>query len=102
MLTTIITILVVIVVFVILFKIFRWLMRLILIVVFLGLAWVTNPDATDHCTAVEKKYPGTHSAIKHCNVNDYYVFGLTEWTNGETRVIGAGAFTQVIIFRSPT
>jgi hypothetical protein len=101
MLTTVITILVVVVVFIILFKVFKWLMRILLIVVFLGLAWLTNPDTTDHCHAVEEKYPDVPAIVKHCNRNNYYVFGLTEWTDGDTKVIGAGAFTQVIIFRSP-
>jgi hypothetical protein len=101
MLSTVITIFVVVIVFIILFKVFKLLMRVLLIVVFLGLAWLTNPDTTDHCEAVEKKYPGVRAVVKHCHVDDYYVFGLTEWIDGDRKVIGVGAFTQVVIFRSP-
>lgn len=101
MLTTIITVLVVIVIFIVLFKVFKLLMRILLVVVFLGLAWLTNPDQSDHWNAVEKKYPDTHAVSKHCDRDNYYIFGLTRWHSGDTKVIGAGAFTQVIIFRSP-
>jgi hypothetical protein len=101
MLATFFTVIIVIIVFIILFKVFKWLMRILLIVVFLGIAWLTNPETTDHIDAVEKAYPDVHAVAKHCNANDFFFFSLTEWMHGEPKVIGVGAFTQVIIFRSP-
>jgi hypothetical protein len=102
--TTIITIAVIIVVFVVLFKVFKFLMRLLLFVVFLILAFLTNPDIAQHEIATQEKAKqnGISMHGKSVVVDDYYVFSLTNIEEGNDRkIIGAGAFTQVFLFRNP-
>ncbi len=102
--STIITIAVIIVVFIILFKVFKWVLRLLVLVVFLLIAFVTNPPVEAHREAVERKAAKENSDVEHVTIeaDDYYVFSLTHSvTRGERKLIGAGAFTQVVIFRQP-
>ena len=100
MFTTIVTVLVVIVIFIILFKVFKLLMRLLLVAVFLLLAFITNPDLEAHQEAVARKENLNHVKVGLIDIDDYYVFSLTKVTTPDSRIIGAGAFTQVVIFGS--
>jgi hypothetical protein len=102
--TSILTIAVIVVVFIILFKVFKLVMRLLLVVVFLALAYATNPELEQHKKAVYEKAKANHLRTigKKIEADDFYVFSLT-YSQGlsERNVIGAGAFTQVFIFRNP-
>jgi|SRR5690606_15869172 len=101
MMTTLLTIVVVIIVLIILFKVFKLMLRLLVVAVFLFLAYITNPVLEQHQQAVAQKAIKNNSNVKMSSVeaDDYWVFSLTRITTQErTRVIGAGAFTQVIIF----
>lgn len=103
-LNTILTIAAVVVVFIILFKVFKWVLRLLVVVVFLLIAFVTNPTPEQHQEALARKADQNNVDIrgKKIVVDDYYVFSLTHvLENDEDKVIGAGAFTQVVIFRNP-
>lgn len=102
MLSTVLTILVIIVVFIVLFKVFKLILRLLLVVVFLFLAWITNPTLEQHQEAVSRKAEKTNASIRLNSVvaDDYYIFSLTK-LEGDDHVIGAGAFTQVFIFGNP-
>lgn len=99
-----ITIAVIVIIFIILFMVFKWMLRLLVVVAFLFIAYVTNPPPEKHLYAVEVKAEkeGFNSRTNNIHVDDYYVFSLTRVVRGnETRVIGAGAFTQVFIFSRP-
>lgn len=103
-LATITTIVVIAVVFIILFKVFKLVLRLVLFGIFLLIAYFTNPDTEQHTQAVVNKAERTEANLKGKNivVDDYYVFSLTNIAdNAGSRVIGAGAFTQVLIFSKP-
>lgn len=103
-LTTILTIVVIIIAFIILFKVFKLVMRLLLAGVFLLLAYITNPGLEQHKEAAHKKAKANHIPVigRKIEADDYYVFSLTYSRSLTNRkVIGAGAFTQVIIFRNP-
>lgn len=102
--STVITIAVVVVVFIVLFMIFKWMLRLLVVVAFLFIAFVTNPSPEKHLGAVEQKAEETGSRFRPntIQVDDYYVFSLTKVvTDKDSRVVGAGAFTQVVIFGAP-
>jgi multisubunit Na+/H+ antiporter MnhG subunit len=103
--STIITIAVVIIVFIILFKVFKWVLRLLVVAVFIFIAYLTNPVQEQHQEALSRRATKEGLSIKgtQVEVDDYYVFSLTNSinTNEEKKVIGAGAFTQVVIFRNP-
>lgn len=102
--TTIITIAVIILVFVVLFKVFKLLMRLLLVGVFLLGAFLTNPDISQHEIAAQQKAKknGISMRGKSVVVDDYYVFSLTNIEeDNDKKIIGAGAFTQVLLFRNP-
>jgi hypothetical protein len=103
--STILTIAAIIVVFIVLFKIFRWVIRLLVLVVFLILAFITNPPAGHHTLAATRKAEKEGVSMKGVQITsaDYHLFSLThaEYASGEKRVIGAGAFTQVYIFATP-
>lgn len=102
--STIITIAVVIVIFIILFRIFKWVLRLLVVVAFLLIAFVTNPPLEAHHQAVERMAEKENIDMEGMKVemDDYYIFSLTHSVRGDQRkVIGAGAFTQVVIFREP-
>ncbi len=102
--STILTIAVVVVIFIILFRVFKWVLRLLVVVAFLLIAFVTNPTPDVHQQAVERMAEKENIDISgvETEVDDYYVFSLTHSVKGDERkVIGAGAFTQVVIFREP-
>jgi hypothetical protein len=106
MTNTIITILViaaVIVVLYILFKIFKLITRLLLIAIFLIIAYVTNPGIEKHTTAVKEKAEKEDIKIhnKSVAISDFKIFSLTKVVDGEDeRLVGAGLFTRVWIFRA--
>jgi hypothetical protein len=102
--STVITIGVVVVVFVILFMVFKWILRLLVVAAFLFIAFVTNPPLEKHIYAVEAKAEREGFKFREGNiqVDDYLIFSLTRAERGDdSRVIGAGAFTQVVIFARP-
>jgi hypothetical protein len=101
MLSTVLTIGAIIIVFFILFKIFSLLMRVLMIVVFLLLAYFTNPSIEQHVTAVQNKAEREDKKIslKRVEREDYKLFSLTKLAEGdEKKIIGAGAFTKVVVF----
>lgn len=99
--STLLTIVAVIIVFIILFKVFKLLLRLLIVAVFLLLAYLTNPGLEQHRQAVLRKaeknnHPLTDQTIV---IDDYLVFSLTRIEDeNRSKVIGAGAFTQVVVF----
>jgi len=102
--STIITIAVVIVIFIVLYKVFKWVLRLLVLVAFLLIAFVTNPSTEAHQQAVERKAEKENINLKRVTVevDDYFVFSLTHTVkDDERKLVGAGAFTQVYIFREP-
>lgn len=97
--TTILSIAAVAVILYILFKVFKLLTRIIIIAVFLLIAYFTNPGIKKHENAVHAK----NSKINISNrvsIKDLKVASLTQLkTKGEIEVVGMGAFTRVWIFR---
>jgi hypothetical protein len=68
------------------------------------IAYVTNPSVENHKEAVQKKAAKEGISLRHKKVEreNYYLFSLTRLSQGdEGKVIGAGGFTQVIVFRKP-
>jgi ABC-type multidrug transport system fused ATPase/permease subunit len=106
MMNTIVTVLIiaaVIVVLYILFKIFKLITRLLLIAIFLVLAYLTNPGLEKHQQAVEKKAERTNTKLRGRNVSvsDFKIFSLTKISDDDhNKVVGAGLFTKVWIFRA--
>lgn len=94
----------IIVIFVILYKIFRFVISLLLIGLFLVIAYFTNPTEEMHRSAVLQKAERSDTPMRGKKVRreNYYIFSLTriDHRDGHT-VIGAGAFTQVFIFSKP-
>jgi hypothetical protein len=102
--TYIIVLILVVVVFFILYKIFKFIISVILILVFMLLAFLTNPSLEMHERAVQRKATQTDTALKGKRVqrDNFYLFSLTEIIEGKDRsLVGAGAFTQVFIFKKP-
>ena len=106
MTNTIITILViaaVIVVLYILFKIFKLITRLLLIAIFLIIAYLTNPSLEKHTLKVKEKAEKDHVKFgnKSVAISDFKIFSLTKIVHGDDeRLVGAGLFTRVWIFRA--
>jgi hypothetical protein len=95
---------VVIILFIILYKIFRFIVSLLLIGVFVVVAYLTNPTENVHKTAVSAKADRHDIKLRGKKVvrENYYLFSLTGLEEGEEyRLIGAGAFTKVVIFSKP-
>jgi hypothetical protein len=102
--TSILTIAVIIVIFIVLYKVFKFIISLVLIGVFLMIAYITNPSIENHKAAVYKKAAKEGISLKHKKVDreNYYLFSLTRLSQeDDEKVIGAGGFTQVIVFRKP-
>lgn len=100
---TILVIAAVIVVLYILFKIFKLITRLLLIAVFLIIAYLTNPSLEKHTLAVKAKAEKDNVKFqnKSVTVNDFKIFSLTKVTSDDDkRLVGAGLFTRVWIFRA--
>jgi hypothetical protein len=94
----------IIIVFIILYKIFRFVISLLLIGVFLILAYFTNPNDEQHREAVKEKATKVQMILKNKKIvrENYYIFSITKvYHKDEHRVIGAGAFTKVFIFAKP-
>jgi hypothetical protein len=95
---------VVIIIFIILYKVFRFIVTMLLICVFLLVAYLTNPTEDVHKVAVSAKADQHDVKLRGKKVvrENYYLFSITGLDEGEEyRVIGAGAFTRVIIFSKP-
>jgi hypothetical protein len=87
----------------ILFKVFKFITRLILIVIFLVLAYVTNPSIIRHQAAIDARAEKTNASLKgwDLKVTDLRIASITKITDGtETKIVGLGAFTRVWIFRN--
>ncbi|HEY9005729.1 hypothetical protein [Ohtaekwangia sp.] len=103
---TIITILViaaVIVVLYILFKIFKLITRLLLIAIFLVIAYFTNPGQLRHQHAVDEKAEKTGIKLhgRNVSVRDFKIFSITQISDHrDKKTVGAGMFMKVWIFRS--
>lgn len=106
MTNTIITILVVaavIVVLYILFKIFKLITRLLFIAIFLVIAYLTNPGLEKHTLKVKEKAAHDNAKLRNKSVaiSDFKIFSLTKVVDGDDeRLVGAGLFTRVWIFRA--
>ena len=101
---TILAIIAVIVVLFLLFKVFKLLTRIILVAVFLLIAFLTNPGDKKHQEAVDKK--AREGKIKlitpRVKVKDLWVASLTQVKDdGDEKTIGIGLFTKVFVFRDP-
>jgi predicted membrane protein len=96
---TFLTILAVVIVLFILYRIFKLLFSVIISVVFVIAAYITNPSVDEHQEAVQKKAESTSVSVnnKNITVKDYWIFSLTE-LGREKKVVGAGAFSHVFIF----
>jgi hypothetical protein len=102
--TYILVFIVVVIVFIILYKIFKFLISILLIGVFVILAYFTNPTEEMHRAAVLRKAEQEDIPMRNKKVvrDNYYVFSLTKIRHAdESKVVGAGGFTQVIIFSKP-
>jgi len=79
-------------------------MRLLLVGVFLFIAFLTNPGEEEHREAAHIKAEENDISMKDktITVKDYWICSLTSSVEKEQqKIIGAGAFTQVFIFREP-
>jgi membrane protein required for beta-lactamase induction len=102
--STILAIVVVAIVLFLLFKVFKLVLRLLLVVVFLGIAYLTNPDLEDHQQAVKEKAESNNTSLsgKTVAVSDYLIFSFTRIIEGDDdKLVGVGLFTVVWIFRTP-
>lgn len=103
-LTYIVVFAAIILVFFVLYKIFRFIVSLLLIGLFVVIAYFTNPTEEAHRRAVLQKAERTNTTMKgkKARRENYYIFSLTriDLADGH-RIIGAGAFTQVFIFSKP-
>jgi hypothetical protein len=98
----IIIVLVAVVVLYILFKAAKMLLRIVMVLVILSVAYLTNPDLGIHRKAVEKKADenAVNMADKEITRTDYKIFSLTKIKEGDHEsLIGVGAFTRVWIFK---
>lgn len=94
----------IIIIFFVLYKIFRFVISLLLICLFLVVAYFTNPTEEQHRRAALQKAERTDSSMrgKKARRENYYVFSLTRIDHQDGhKIIGAGAFTQVFIFSKP-
>ena len=94
----------IIIIFIILYKIFRFIVSLLLIVVFAAIAYFTNPTLEKHRLAVTEKAKKLDSPMRKKSVSreSYYLFSLTAIDQGDDhRIVGVGAFTKVFIFGKP-
>jgi hypothetical protein len=102
-LTYIVVFVVIILVFIILYKIFKFIVSILLIGLFVVIAYFTNPSEERHRAAViEKLEKENLTARPVVDRENYYVFSLTSVNKSNDRkIIGAGAFTRVFIFSKP-
>lgn len=99
---TILIIIVAAVVLYILFRAAKILLRVLVLLAILGVAYLTNPELGKHRQAVEKKADEFGVDISHDEITctDYKVFSLTKTLDdGHESLIGVGAFTKVWIFK---
>lgn len=103
--STFITILAIVVILFIAFKVFKLITRILLIVFFLGIAWLTNPSIKKHEAAVMKRAQekDLQTSTADVVVKNLQVASVTQiqTTDHDTKAIGIGLFTQVFIFRDP-
>lgn len=100
---TLLIIAAIVVIFIILFKVAKVMLRIVLVLMFLGLAYLMNPGLVRHRKAVEKKAQEAHLSMHNRDVvvEDFYLFSLTKVRYQQNeRFVGAGAFLQVWIVRS--
>jgi len=98
-----IVIAVVVVVLYIVFRIFKTLLKwlLIVVVVFVAIAYFSNPDFNDHRDKLTGMRKDIAQEIKDKKVkfDDYKVFSLTKKkVNGKEKIVGVGAFGKVWYF----
>jgi uncharacterized membrane protein len=96
-----ISIVVIVVVFIILYKVFQWVFKLLVLAIFLAIAFYTNPTEEQHKAAVVRKAEKNDISMKGKLVDreNYIVFSLTKLSHQErSTVVGVGAFTKVLIF----
>ncbi|WP_267292043.1 hypothetical protein [Parachryseolinea silvisoli] len=90
-------------VFYLLFKVFKFITRLILVIIFLALAYITNPSLVRHEAAVRTKSEKDGTSLEGwtVTVTDLKVASITRLTQGNSnKAVGVGAFTRVWIFRA--
>lgn len=94
----------IIIIFIILYKIFRFVISLLLIGLFLVIAYFTNPTEEMHRNAVLQKAERTDASMRGKKVRreNYYIFSLTRIDHRDGHsIVGAGGFTQVFVFSKP-
>jgi uncharacterized protein YacL len=93
-----------IIIIIILFKIFKAFLKWIgiLLIVFLVLAYFTNPDESKHRESLNnmvKDLPVKKIKKKSVKVEDYKIFSITKVTvEGKEKIVGVGAFGKVWYF----
>ncbi|MBT1710267.1 hypothetical protein KK062_18615 [Fulvivirgaceae bacterium PWU5] len=90
-------------VFYLLFKVFKFITRLILVIIFLALAYITNPSLVRHEAAVRTKSEKDGTSLEGwtVTVTDLKVASITRLTQDDSnKAVGVGAFTRVWIFRA--
>jgi hypothetical protein len=99
--STLIAIVAIAIVLFLLFKVFKVVVRIILALVFFGLAYLTNPDRIDHEIAIEEESKRSNISIagKHILVKDFKIFSLSKISEGEDdKLVAAGLFNRVWVF----
>lgn len=89
----------------ILYKAAKMLLRIVLLLIILGVAFLTNPELGAHRKAVEIKAIERDVDVSTHVIDraDYKVFSLTKSRHdGKESLIGIGAFTKVWIFKLDT
>jgi hypothetical protein len=100
---TILAVVALAIVFYLLFKVFKFITRLILVIIFLAIAYFTNPSLVRHEAAVQTKVEEDGTSLEGWTVTvmDLKVASITRLTqHGSSKVVGVGAFTKVWIFRA--
>lgn len=99
--STIIAVIAIVIVLFLLFKVFKVVIRIILALIFLGLAYLTNPDQIDHEIAIDEKAKRSNIDLKgrHIFVKNFKIFSVSKISSGDDdKVVGAGLFNKVWIF----
>jgi energy-coupling factor transporter transmembrane protein EcfT len=102
--TYIVTFVVVVLIFFLLYKIFRFIISILLVGLLALIAYFTNPSLEKHREAVQAKARKENISMRNKKVDreSFYIFSMTRVKEGaDFKVVGAGAFTKVIVFRNP-
>jgi hypothetical protein len=86
-----------------LFKAAKIMLRIVIVLVILGIAFLTNPELGKHREAVDRKAETNDVNLSKQEItrDDYKLFSLTRIQEDDSQpsLIGIGAFTRVWIFK---